>query len=291
MSTEFAVSMNARQLRSNADGFSRLNYLHATFCHHENTEIRVDMSSVAWIDGHLASAFLAIVRLAENRGNSILFANTRPEVRNLLRRNGLFKSRAEDKFKTAIPLREFSLDEAIGFSQYVRQHLARREMPVMTKALESKFYEGIDELFANSALHSRALIRVMACGQFYPRAKRLDFSIVDGGRSIPGSLRESGILRPTDAEAIDWAMLPGNTTRSGDIPGGLGLKVLRDFIRLNGGKLLIVSGRGLWMLSQRGVAKDVLSHPFPGTSVVLEINTSDMNQYDLVGAPNPKDIW
>lgn len=86
-------------------------------------------------------------------------------------------------------------------------------------------------------------------------------------------------------------MVPGNTTRQGDIPGGLGSKILRDFINLNGGKIAIVSGRGLWMQSNGRVIKETLSHPFPGTSVVLEINTSDTNQYDLVGGPDPREIW
>ena len=44
--------------------------------------------------------------------------------------------------------------------------------------------------------------------------------------------------------AIEWAMKGRNTTRSGDVPGGLGLKILKEFIQLNGGRLSIVDHIG-----------------------------------------------
>lgn len=285
------LGIQSRRLRSDAEGFSRFARLHSEIAGLSGKEIHVDMSAVSWMDGHLASAFLVVALRARAANNTIRCLNTKPAVQNVLQRNGLFKTRIEDKFKTTMPVRQFQLDDGVEFSRYARQHLGRREMPQMSKALENKFYEGVDELFANSALHSKAQVPLVVCGQFYLKASRLDFSIVDGGRSIPGSLRESGIQQRSDAEAIDWAMVPGNTTRQGDIPGGLGSKILRDFINLNGGRITIVSGRGLWMQSDGKVIKEALSHPFPGTSVVLEINTSDTNQYDLVGGPDPREIW
>jgi hypothetical protein len=161
----------------------------------------------------------------------------------------------------------------------------------MSKALRGKFYEGIDELFANSALHSNSTVNVVVCGQFYPRNRRLDFSLADGGRSISGALRDSKIGPFPDDEAIAWAMEPYNTTRQGDIPGGLGSKILREFIQLNNGKLIVVSKAGFWCQKGAKVIKSVLPHSFPGTAVILEINTADTNKYDLINAPSAKDIW
>jgi len=285
------VSINASRLRSDANGFSRLARLHHEIEATSDATIHVDMSKLVWMDGHLASAMLIVARRAQSKNRIVRFANTKPAVKSVLQRNGLFKNTVEDRAGTTMPVREFGLEEAIEFSRYARRHLARREMPKMSAALQNKFYEGVDELFANSALHSKATIRLVVCGQFYPRTKVLDFSIVDGGRSIPGSLKESGIVQRSDADAIDWAMVAGNTTRQGDIPGGLGSKVLREFIALNGGKLTIVSGAGFWVQSPKGVSKEALSHAYPGTIVVFEINTNDRNLYDLVGGPNAKEIW
>ncbi|MBR1235734.1 hypothetical protein [Bradyrhizobium sp. AUGA SZCCT0182] len=285
------IELNARRLQSDAEGFARLGKLHEEMSTLAGKEIRVNMSRVNWMDGHLASAFAIVALHAKLRNNAVRCMETRPNVRLVLQKNGLFRKKVEDRSNTAMPVRIFGLEDGVAFSQYARLHLSRSERPQMSAALENKFYEGVDELFANSALHSRSQTGVVVCGQFYPRMKLLDFSIVDGGRTIAGSLRESGIVRHSDSEAIEWAVISGNTTRQGDIPGGLGLKVLRDFIRMNSGKLTIVSGSGLWSQSHKGVIKERLTQPFPGTSVVLEINTSDEHQYDFVDGPNPTEIW
>jgi hypothetical protein len=89
----------------------------------------------------------------------------------------------------------------------------------MSPALTGKFFEGIDELFANSALHSKSKLPITVCGQFFPKSRLLDFAIVDGGRGIGGSVSSTGRRFSDEASAIDWAMQPGNTTRAGDIPG------------------------------------------------------------------------
>lgn len=191
-----------------------------------------------------------------------------------------------------MPLTEFELEDAVIFSLYAKKHLDRKEMPRMSKALRSKFFEGIDELFANSALHSRAVVTIAACGQFFPSKSRLDFVLTDGGRGIPGSVR--GLFpdqKMTDVDAISWAMEPFNTTRQGDIPGGLGSKLLREFVALNRGRLAIASQWGYWCQAGSAVTKAQLSSPYPGTSVLLEINTSDQNEYDLFSGPSPRDIW
>jgi hypothetical protein len=199
--------------------------------------------------------------------------------------------KALDTHNTTIPLTEFELNSGVAFSIFAKKHLQRSEMPSMTPALQGKFYEGVDELFANSALHSKSAIPVTVCGQFFPRNGLLDFAIVDGGRGIAGAVSSTGRRFANEARAIDWAMQPGNTSREGDIPGGLGSKILREFIALNGGRLIIASGAGFWCQKGNAVIKSPLPFAFPGTAVILEINTADKNKYDLVSAPNPRDIW
>jgi hypothetical protein len=235
-----------------------------------------------------------VVRHAQARGNSISYTRPTPSIETLLRKNGFLSGAGAiaDYHRTTMPVTEFSLEDAVKFSFYAKQNLDRKEMPKMSPALRSKFYEGIDELFANSALHSRSVRGVSVAGQFYPRLRRLDFTLADGGRGIPGSVHASFKDRMlTDPEAIAWAMEDYNTTRQGDIPGGLGSKILRDFIRLNKGKLVIASNGGFWCQDGQDVRMLRLSSVFPGTAVLLEVNTSDKGQYDLATAPNPRDIW
>lgn len=99
----------------------------------------------------------------------------------------------------------------------------------------------------------------------------------------------------TPEDAIEWALEGMNTTRkpkSGK-PGGFGLKLIKEFIKLNRGGLYIVSDSGFWSLSQGQVYKNRFKAPFPGTIVNIEINTSDAQSYCLESEEiiNAEDIF
>ena len=92
-------------------------------------------------------------------------------------------------------------------------------------------------------------------------------------------------------EAIEWATQANNTTKRGDIPGGLGLKLLCEFIDLNNGSLQIVSDAGYWRRKSRHNKTARLRNAFPGTVVSVEIDTSDLNSYRLASELETDDIF
>lgn len=290
-SDRVTIKMRASRLLSDADGFTKIAQLHFDLRDHSDKVVDLDLSGVRRVDGHLAASIHVILKHGRRRGLTFEISAVQPDVAAILQKNSFFSPAIADRHNTVIPLTDFDLTQGIDFSLFAKKHLQRPEIPRMTKALQGKFYEGIDELFANSALHSKSLTPVAVCGQFFPRNKRIDFAIVDGGRSIPGAVRSTGRIFRTSVEAIAWAMEPGNTSRSGDIPGGLGSKLLREFVALNSGRLIIASGRGFWCQNGTVIQKSQLLYPFPGTAVILEINTADKNMYDLATAPRPQDIW
>jgi hypothetical protein len=286
------LEVGVGSIRSDVRGFDRLGSLHRELSVFRGSKITVDLSKLDWFDGHMVAPMRVVVQHAEAQGNVILFTRPRPDVETVLRKNGFLAGAIPDHHHTTMPLTQFDLNHAIQFSLYAKKHLARPEMPKMSDALRGKFFEGVDELFANAALHSKSSQGVAIAGQFYPKQGRLDFTLTDGGRGIPGSIR-AAMSTPTmsDPRAIDWAMQDYNTTRQGDIPGGLGSKILRDFIKLNGGKLLIASNGGFWCQDGPNVQMLRIGNSFPGTAVMLEVNTADKGRYDLIKAPNPQDIW
>ena len=288
---KLTIPFGTYQLRADARGFEALAVLHNNLTPHSNSEIDIDCSKLYWFDAHLAAPFMTIVNHGRARGNKIMLSGLIDDVSLILRKNGMLASRADDAYHTTIPVTPFRLDQEVQFAEYSRKHLARKEMPKMSAPLLGKFFEGVDELFANCALHSKSQISVVAAGQFFPRGERLAFAISDGGRGIDGSLRASGIDYPTPEDAIEWAMHSNNTTRQGDIPGGLGLKLLREFIGKNKGRLIVVSSGGLWSQTGTALSKARLKKPFPGTAVIMEILTSDRNVYDLKAPTSPKNIW
>ena len=286
-----SIPLEAIELRSDYSGFRTLAELNAKLIRFQNEAIQIDCSTLSWVDAHLAAPLMTVVNHSKAKGNTHQLTHLPEKIRLILMKNQLLKARAVDSNHTTMPVTHFRLDEEVEFANYTRQHMNRREMPRMSAALQGKFYEGIDELFANSALHSKSPIAVTVAGQFFPRTEKLAFVISDGGRGVDGSLRAAGYNFSTPDEAIDWAMQPNNTSRQGYIPGGLGLRLLRDFVEANHGKLTVASTKGIWIQSGREVVKRSMRRDFPGTAVVLEINTSDKKRYDLKKATDPRNIW
>jgi hypothetical protein len=235
---------------------------------------------------------MCVVRLLQKKGNNISFTNSSTRIYDILSRNGFFVSnRLLQETGTVIPLKEFRKEQGIEYSEFTKKHLLRMKIPKMAISLQRKIFEGVDEIFINSTLHSVSDTNIFACGQFYPKLERIDFAIADGGIGMSGAYRLAFDKEMSAVDAIEWAMSGSNTTRQGDIPGGLGLKVLRKFIHLNSGRFIIVSRDGYWKEQGGRVEKRSLKHEFPGTVVTMEINTADTNAYDLVDAPDPRDIW
>lgn len=106
----------------------------------------------------------------------------------------------------------------------------------MSQALNKRFLQSLLEIFQNAAIHSQSGPGVFICGQFYPQKQRLDFTIADAGIGIRENVRQyTGRPKMNSCDAIRWALEEGNTTKTGKQPGGLGLKLLKDFICLNKG--------------------------------------------------------
>ncbi len=92
-------------------------------------------------------------------------------------------------------------------------------------------------------------------------------------------------------EAIKWAIREGNTTKEGNQPGGLGLKLIKDFIKLNGGRIQFVSSSGYYEFFTGGEYVQKLNNDFPGTCINIEINTNDTNSYCLKSELKSEDIF
>ena len=132
---------------------------------------------------------------------------------------------------------------------------------------------------------------IFSCGQFFPRRNSLDFSVADLGIGICRNVKENAGLDLAPEKAIIWATKGSNTTKRGQIPGGLGLKLLSEFIDLNGGRIQIVSDAGYWKRERREVSTARLNQPFPGTVVSVEINTADKQSYALASELSETEVF
>ncbi|MDZ7703063.1 MAG: hypothetical protein U5L04_01090 [Trueperaceae bacterium] len=220
----------------------------------------------------------------------------RPSVKDILSRNGFLShyghEKIPDHWGTTIPYQRFDVKDDRYFADYIETELIHRsEMPTMSQGLLKKFRGNIFEIFSNAVLHSRTQQGIFSCGQFFPKRDRLNFSVVDLGIGIRQNIRDITRLGLSAEEAIRWATMGRNTTKQGSIPGGLGLKLLGEFIDLNGGYIQIVSDAGYWKRTNRTTTTATLTHPFPGTVVTVEINTADTNSYKLAHELSATDIF
>jgi hypothetical protein len=236
-----------------------------------------------------------VLRTIADRPNSVRLSGTAPDVEKVLRRNGFMShyggARLPDSFGTTIPYRRFATSDTSSFADYVqRGFIQNPRMPHMSRGLVKRFRESVFEIFENAATHSASRLGVFCCGQLYPAKRRLVLSISDAGVGIRANV-EKKLGRPVEADrAIIWATEGRNTTKVGPIPGGLGLKLLKEFVTMNGGTLRIASDRGYWCSAAGRDQASLLGAALPGTTVCVEIDTADRKSYKLAGEPD-EDIF
>lgn len=251
---------------------------------------------VSWFDADMCAAFGAVLYRLQSNMNDVRLINVSEQVERILSKNSFLshygRQPIPDRWGTTIRYQRLEVKDDRYFAAYIEdEFMQRSEMPSMSLALQKKFRESIFEIFSNAVLHSQTRQGIFSCGQFFPKRKRLDFSVADLGVGIRHKV-ESHLQREVMPEnAISWVTQERNTTKSGSVPGGLGLKLLREFIDLNGGCIQIVSDAGYWRREGQKTTVARMPHQFPGTVVSLEINTNDTNSYALANELSPADIF
>lgn len=250
----------------------------------------INCAHLAFCNGNLSAALSVVHNQLSGFGTGLRLDQMQPGVRSILNDAGLFGSGYQRPRPSVIPLTPFRAGESTRFDLYARKGLETRGLPTMSRQLADRFFLGIHELFTNFEIHSQSGRGAMACGQLYPQLGRVEMTLVDHGVGIPSEIMKRGYASTPQA-AIAWAMSGTNTTRAGDVPGGLGLKILREFITLNGGELTIASQGGFWKETAGRVDMRPLPHPFPGTAVTIVVNTKDTQSYRLTNEVKPGDIF
>ena len=276
--------------RTDARTFAAFGELYARAKAHPHQHFPIDCSELTFCNGNLSAALSAIHRQLGEHGKGLQFLNLRPRVRGVLNDTGLFGVAFQRPRQSVIPLMSFAAGESSRFDLYTRKGLENKGLPRMSPALEQQFFSGIHELFTNFEIHAQSTPGAWASGQLFPQLGRVEMTLVDHGIGIPTKIIERGFASTPHA-AIEWAMTGANTTRQGDVPGGLGLKVLREFIRLNGGELTIASHGGFWREAKGHVEVRPLTYPFPGTAATVVVNTKDTQTYLLASEIKAGDIF
>lgn len=264
--------------------------------------ITFDFQYCRWFEANLCAVLGAICHKATQNLNDIEFINIASSVELVFSKNEFLKHFGGkwvfiDLNKTTIKYRRYQSTEQGLFKKYLDDELLSKEdMPNMTDLLKKKINESIFEIFENAVTHG-ASEYVFSCGQYYPQKSppRIDFTIVDLGKGIKSNVNQFLSKSLSGAEAINWAVEKNNTTKRGNTPGGLGLKLIRDFLRVNKGEIQIVSADGFWQQDKKNnIFASDLKRNFSGTIVNLEFNIDKESIYYLTKEANElneKDIF
>jgi len=273
---------------SSYGGYTHLIQLHNSLKDISNHKIFLNFSECTWFEANLTAILAAITDSANKRGNTIQPINLSSKIKDVFQRNHFLRSfgygKIIDENKTIIILEKFHPREDSRFAQYIRNELLnKRDFPKLSRMAAKKINESIFELFENARTHGQCEY-IYACGQYYPqnRPPRIDFTIVDMGKTIKTNVNQFLKKDMQGDEAIEWALEYGHTTKTGNISGGLGLDLILEFIKLNKGKFQIVSADGFWQYSKYRITKNSFDVPFPGTIANLEFNLDDKDYYRLM---------
>ena len=155
-----------------------------------------------------------------------------------------------------------------------REVFSKSFAPNFSKELRKQIVENLWEIIFNAIQHSNSINGISCCGQFYPFRGYFEIAFYDHGIGIPQNVRsfQKRLEKFTDHECIDWALKEGTTTKPQMETGGLGLFYLREFLKLNGGWLQIVSKNGLYQSEGKNIfPAEHIKNSFKGTLFNLRI--------------------
>ena len=250
-------------------------------------DLIVDFSRCSTLNGNLSAALGALLDKSLPLVKNVFI--TRPmnkTVNRTLARNHFFRAwqvetQIEEK-ENYVEYGKFRSDiSAFQFKRYIQEGLINKQkFPQHTNLAGERIVESIFEIYVNAATHGDTDF-VYSCGEYISDKHILEMTIVDCGRTIPGNVNDYLARKKLngigDCEAIEWAFISGNTTKSQT--GGLGLAIIKEFIELNQGSIQVVSGFGFIEYREGSVERASLQIPFPGTIVNMKFNFDDNKKY------------
>ncbi|MFC6176331.1 hypothetical protein ACFQAV_05735 [Companilactobacillus huachuanensis] len=254
--------------------------------------IGLDFTVTSFFSAELSTFLGIIIQYLQGRGYKLFTINlkTDSKVGKILSKNEFLKlimdrDPIRDTYNSTIKYVKVNSDNINSINSYLENNfIPKFESTVrindLNRELEESFKDSIFEFSDNISAHSHSKYLYM-CGQYFHNNKELKMAIADMGITIPRNLREHQVLldKVGDEEYINWAMQKGNSTK--EIPqSGMGLNEIKEAMKRLG-HMTIVSNRGYWKQNYDGtIQKKLLSEPFPGTLLHMNILLDKSNYYE-----------
>lgn len=279
------IVIDIPDIKSNFDGYNYLCSLYHQLKNCKDKYITFNFSKANFIEANLCALIGTIFEMLEENNNIVSLENINHKIANILRKNSFLIKYGyptlNDRFDTSLKYERLNPQEETKFYGYIKDELfSKTDFPSLSNRLRCKISENIFELYENARTHGKCNY-IHICGQIFPKApkKPLHFTIVDKGATIKENVCDFLSKSLSGSEAIQWAIVRGNSTKKE--VGGLGLDIIFEFIKLNKGKIHIVSADGYYEFSNGQEITKTLTHPFQGTLVNLIFDLTDKIHYYL----------
>lgn len=158
------------------------------------TQFILDFSQIKWLDANLlAIVGSAIEHRHKNCDIRYLEGSITKKQADLWGRNGFgkyFSINTKKRYNTTVDYKVFRSDDAKSFGSYIDDNLLNKSgFPKLSPALKKKISYNIQEIFGNAPLHGKCQ-NVISCGQYFYKANKLTFTVVDCGSTITENVVE-----------------------------------------------------------------------------------------------------
>lgn len=256
----------------------------------ESRDVVFDFRDASFLRQNAVAFIGGLSREIQVQGRNVTFAWDSMKVGVLanLQQNGFvaaFGGVTPPWVGNSIPYREDPEENGLDIAHYLGSRWLGRDWvhmsPELNKAIVGRMYE----IYANAFEHSGSQVGVFSCGQHYPSLGLLKLTVVDYGIGIPASVQTLLGSQIGARGALSWAFKEGNTTKEGGYGRGLGLDLLKKFIRLNDGHLEVYSNDAFGML-RKGTEAYLTSNSYlRGTAINVTLRC-DESHYQL-GSEEP----
>lgn len=145
------------------------------------------------------------------------------------------------------------------------------------------------EALNNISDHSDSKVSGFVSTQYFKSKSELVISICDFGKGIPWKvnqyLKQEGEKQVKDIDALLKALEKGFSTKSNPRNRGFGLDTILSNVKASNGEMEIVSNRAYLSKKMQGsrmkIVRDDLQFSFPGTYLVIKLNTRKFQDIGL----------
>ena len=253
----------------------------------DRSRVILDLSACIFLNAEGAAILAAFALHRQEWGGrtAIDWDTTSPGLRRQLGRwrvSGLFGQANFPWTDNAIPLLHQRELDGEAVEDYISTVIrAGANMPAMTPVLVKETNRALCELFVNIFEHAESPCGGLAIGQYYPHVKQVQICVCDLGLGIAEKVQRAGYAPECCGSAIRWALEEGNSTKSG--LGGLGLFLLQEFVKVNGGSLRILANTGYYAQSGANQSAQTLQASFPGTLIQIGLLIRPDEVYTIEG--------